>query len=189
MRLREAAYISSNRRQLSRGSTSVLSLGLLLAVQSYGQTRSTQITVPLTGSNGMVGEVIIRQTMRGGLNFDIKVQSLTRGKHALHIHQNAVCETPDFRSAGAHFNPEAKQHGWLNPVGHHAGDMPENIVVDADGYGSMNVTLYGVSLTPGAANSVLGRSLVVHEKEDDMSSEPSGNSGNRIACGVIGVTK
>lgn len=123
--------------------------------------------------------------MKGGLNIDVSVQALTRGLHAVHIHQNPACDPPDFRSAGNHFNPDSKQHGWHNPAGHHAGDFTENIVVDADGNGHMKVTLYDLNLALGSAHTVLGRSIVIHERGDDMRTEPSGGSGNRIACGVI----
>lgn len=123
--------------------------------------------------------------MKGGLNIDLKVQALTRGEYAVHIHQNPVCDAPDFRTAGAHFNPDMKQHGWKNPKGHHAGDLPENILVDADGNGQINVTIHNLNLAAGSAYSVLNRSIVIHEQADDMKTDPSGNSGNRIACAVI----
>ncbi len=123
--------------------------------------------------------------MNGGLNVDITVQALTRGLHAVHIHQYPACDPPDFKTAGKHFNPDSKQHGWGNPAGHHAGDFPQNIEIDADGNGHLNVTLYDLNLGANSAHSVLGRSIVIHERADDMRTDPSGDSGNRIACGVI----
>ena len=162
---------------------------LLLPVAGFAQSRSIPLEIPLTSSNSPVGQVIFRETIKGGLNIDINVQALTRGLHAVHIHQNASCDPPDFRTAGSHFNPDFKQHGWHNPGGHHAGDLPENIMVDADGNGHLNVTLYDLNLKQGSPHSVLGRSIVIHERGDDMESQPSGASGNRIACGVIAFAK
>ena len=151
----------------------------------FGQRRSVPLEVHLTGSNSPVGEVLFRQTMKGGLNVDIKVQALTRGLHAVHIHQYPSCDPPDFRTAGMHLNPDSKQHGWRNPAGHHAGDFPQNIEVDAEGNGHLNVTLYDLNLGADSAHSILGKSIVIHDRGDDMRTDPSGDSGNRIACGVI----
>ena len=158
---------------------------ILMPFTCSGQRKATPVEVPLTGSNGPIGKVVFRETMRGGLDVDINVQALTRGLHAVHIHQYPTCDAPDFRTAGKHFNPDSKQHGWHNPAGHHAGDFPENIEVDSDGNGHLNVTLYDLNLTPGSSHSVLERSIVVSERGDDMKTDPSGDSGNRIACGVI----
>jgi Cu-Zn family superoxide dismutase len=106
----------------------------------------------------------------------------------VHIHQNAVCEAPAFTTAGGHFNPDAKKHGFDNPMGHHNGDLPASVNVGPDGKGEASFTLTSISLDPAAPNSLFlngGTSIVVHEKADDEKTDPSGASGARIACGVI----
>ncbi len=99
-----------------------------------------------------------------------------------------LCDAPDFKTAGGHFNPENKQHGIQNPMGHHAGDLPQNIVIGEGHVGQATFKVDYLSLDPAAPNSILangGTSIMVHEKADDMKTDPTGNAGNRIACGVI----
>jgi Cu-Zn family superoxide dismutase len=106
------------------------------------------------------------------------------GEFGFHIHENGDCSAPDFSSAGAHFNVDNAPHG--NPQGgtRHAGDML-NAKSDAQGVANVDVTLTTVSLAPDQPNGVRGRAIVVHEKADDYTTQPSGNSGARVACGVI----
>ena len=108
------------------------------------------------------------------------------GEHAIHIHQNAKCDAPDFKSAGGHFNPDGKKHGLQNPEGPHAGDMP-NFTVGAKG--TAKTTVSDANVTLGEDNHSVfsngGTALVIHAKADDMKTDPAGNSGDRIACGTI----
>jgi Cu-Zn family superoxide dismutase len=131
-----------------------------------------------------VGEAILEQKGED-VRIVTTITGVPPGTHALHIHEVGKCETP-FESAGAHFNPTGKQHGKDNPQGPHAGDLP-NIEVPASGRVKVEATARGVSLGAGK-NGLLdadGSALVVHEGADDYKSDPAGNAGKRIACGVI----
>ena len=146
------------------------------------------IKVNLANSKGeAMGTAVLKQK-KDGVQLKVSLVDTPFGEHGVHIHQNAVCEAPDFKTAGGHFNPDGKQHGFQNPMGHHLGDTPSNISVGEDHKGSATWTLTGVTLQPGTPNSLLsngGTAIIVHEKADDMKTDPSGGSGNRIGCGVI----
>ena len=123
-----------------------------------------------------------------GVEVKLDVKNLPAGEHALHFHQNAKCDPPDFKSAGPHFNPDQKQHGLLNPSGHHNGDMA-NFTVKPNGTAKTTIKDADVVLGTGSeANSLFangGTALMIHAKADDMKTDPAGNAGDRIACGVI----
>ncbi len=136
-----------------------------------------------------VGMVTFKQ-LKTGVRVKIELKDLPVGVHGVHIHQNPVCEGPDFKSAGPHFNPDGKMHGFENPLGHHNGDLPQNVTVQENHRGEATFVVTSISLDPTAANSLFahgGTSVVVHEKADDMKTDPSGNSGNRIACAVLNI--
>ena len=163
---------------------------LVLGVESsraHAQSKNGSLVVPIKTSSGDdAGAATFKENKAGTeLTISVKLKNLPIGEHAVHIHANAVCDAPDFKGAGGHFNPDSKQHGMDNPMGHHAGDMPKNFVVGEDHTGEMTFKVNYLTLAPGAANSVLGHSIMVHEKADDMKTDPTGNAGNRIACGVI----
>lgn len=101
-----------------------------------------------------------------------------------HVHEKGDCSAPDASSAGGHFNPTAEQHGDPAGAAHHLGDMP-NLASDAEGSAELHIVIPDLTLRTGQANDVLGKAIVVHEKPDDYASQPSGNSGARIACGII----
>jgi Cu-Zn family superoxide dismutase len=138
--------------------------------------------MPLVNALGApIGNVRAWQTS-GGVTFRIDASGLPHGIHGLHVHSVGRCDPPDFTSAGAHWNPAGKQHGMNNPQGPHAGDLP-NVDVAANGVLAATVTL------PGATMAELldadGAALVLHAKADDYMTDPSGNSGGRIACAVV----
>jgi len=123
-----------------------------------------------------------------GVKISIQAEGLSPGVHGIHIHETGVCTAPDFESAGGHFNPTGKEHGFENPKGFHAGDLP-NIDVPEGGKLVTQITTKEVTLKKGESNSLLdsdGSALVIHADPDDYKTNPAGNSGPRIACAVIG---
>ncbi|WP_027094233.1 superoxide dismutase family protein [Cohnella thermotolerans] len=168
-------------------------LGSLLLVPAFGAPQAiassepSQVTAKIVNSKGKeVGTAVI--TPKGnGVQLHLEAKNLPPGIHGIHFHETGKCEPPAFKSAGEHFNPGHKQHGFNNPKGFHAGDLP-NIQVKDDGTVVADIASNQVTLAKGAPNSLLksdGTAIVIHEKADDYVTDPSGNSGNRIACGVI----
>jgi len=148
----------------------------------------TKKTVELKDAKGnSVGTATI-ESKKQAVEVKLDLKDLPPGEHAVHFHQNPKCDPPDFKSAGGHFNPTGKQHGFDNPNGHHAGDMP-NFTVKADGKAKATVKDEDVVLGNGSEGNSLfangGTSIMIHAKADDMKTDPAGNAGDRIACGVI----
>ncbi len=121
----------------------------------------------------------------GGVRIEGELGGLGHGgTHAIHVHERGDCSAADGSSAGGHFNPAAAAHGRAESPVHHLGDM-DNLSANAAGVATVNIRLLGVTLGSGAANDILGRALVVHAGPDDYTSQPAGNSGARVGCGVI----
>jgi len=165
-----------------------LLIPLLIAACAYDEPKGGE-PMPLVNAGGQsIGSIRAWQTA-GGVTFRIDASGLPHGIHGVHVHGVGRCDAPDFASAGAHWNPAGRKHGANNPAGPHAGDMP-NVEVAANGVLGTTLTLPNANLfaPAGSAGALLdadGAALVIHAAADDYMTDPSGNSGARIACAVI----
>jgi Cu-Zn family superoxide dismutase len=164
--------------------SAVFLLGMVLAFASPALAVDTASAVLKDASGKDVGKATLTVTPSGVL-VSLDLTAVPPGDHAFHIHAVGKCEPPDFKSAGPHFNPDQTKHGLLNPEGPHAGDMP-SLHVPADG--KLQVEILNPAVTLSAEAALLdadGAALVIHAAADDYKTDPAGNAGDRIACGVI----
>ncbi len=176
-------------KKVTRALGAIMVAGALLVPSALAQTGPTA-SADIVGTQGQtVGTAHFTQDSAGGVRVHVVVQGLTdlEGQHGIHVHAVGTCE-PDkqFSTAGPHFNPTGAQHGLRNPQGPHVGDLP-NLSVDASGAGMLEYTNNLTSLSPGPNNifDEDGAAIVIHAGMDDEVSDPAGNSGARVACGVI----
>ncbi|WLR43347.1 superoxide dismutase family protein [Bacillus carboniphilus] len=152
-----------------------------------GEALNDNLSIPLINqAEEKIGVASLNQ-VKDKLYVRIISNGLTAGEHGVHFHETGLCEAPSFISAGGHFNPEEASHGFHNGKDVHAGDLP-NIFVQQDGTVDMTVSTTGVTLMAKHDHSLLdrdGSSIIIHENSDDYKTDPSGNSGDRFACGVI----
>ena len=120
----------------------------------------------------------------GGIRVTGQVTGLQGGEHGFHVHENGDCSAPDASSAGGHFNPASTAHGRVGQGEHHAGDS-DNISANAQGVATVDTLLQGVTLGDGSGTDIVGRGVIVHADPDDYTTQPTGNAGGRLACGVI----
>ena len=153
---------------------------LIAALLAQAAPASTEVKL-IDANNQPVGTARLTQTAHGVL-IAVDLHGLKPGPHAIHIHETAKCEPPAFKSAGGHDNPGKKQHGFMNAEGPHAGDLP-NLVVPEGGSVKAELVAHDENLDDLLAGD--GSALVLHAKGDDYKSQPAGDAGDRVACGVI----
>jgi Cu-Zn family superoxide dismutase len=163
----------------------IISALTLATAMNHASTNAVHVNI-INGEGKKIGTAEFTQKANK-VHILVEAENLAPGTHGIHFHAVGKCDVPDFTTAGAHFNPQSKQHGFHNPKGFHDGDLP-NIEVGADGKVKAMITSETVTLAHGKPNSLFqpeGTSIIIHEKADDYVTDPSGNSGTRIACGVI----
>jgi Cu-Zn family superoxide dismutase len=164
----------------------VVVVGIGIGALASGQAQASTAQAELRNAQGeTVGHASLRPTL-AGVAIALQIVKLPPGIHGVHIHAVGKCDPPDFASAQEHFNPDGKKHGLKNPEGPHAGDLP-NLVIGPEGVAHLELLAPRVTLGAGA-NSLFhpgGTALVVHAGPDDEVTDPAGDSGARIACGVI----
>jgi Cu-Zn family superoxide dismutase len=159
-----------------------LAAGLVFVAPAFAADQASAVLKDVAGAE--VGKATLAATPSGVL-ISLDLTALPAGDHAFHIHAVGKCEPPKFESAGPHFNPDSTKHGLMNPQGPHAGDMPN---LHAPEGGKLQVEVLNPTVTLSAESALLdedGSAIVVHAGADDYQTDPAGNAGNRIACGVI----
>jgi len=154
----------------------------LLAAPACAADRASAVLKDAQGTE--VGQATLTTTP-SGLLISLDLTAIPAGEHAFHIHAVGKCEPPKFESAGPHFNPDATKHGLMNPEGPHAGDMPNLHVPEG---GKLQIEVLNPTVTLSAESALLdedGSAVVIHAGADDYKTDPAGNAGDRIACGVI----
>ncbi|MFD2760710.1 superoxide dismutase family protein [Lentibacillus juripiscarius] len=161
-------------------------IAMILLTACQAPDEETSRTVEMYNTSGdMIGTAKLTEA-EGGVNVKLKLEGLEPGYHGIHVHEYARCDGPDFKTAGNHLNPTGNQHGRMHPEGAHLGDLP-NLEADSGGLVDAELMLPEATLLDGKKSLLKGEgtSLVIHEGQDDGISQPGGNSGARIACGLI----
>ena len=147
-------------------------------------SKAVAVLIPMQG-NQISGTITFTPTSKG-TEVVADISGLTPGKHGFHIHEYGDCSAPDAASAGGHFDPERMHHAGTEDLYRHVGDLGN---ITADAAGKAHYTYLDKLLSFKGSHNIIGRSVIVHASEDDLKTQPAGNSGGRIACGVIGITK
>lgn len=168
------------------GILAVASMMALAVVSAQAQTVTKAVAVLSPTKGSSVSGLVTFMKVDGGVKIVADVSGLTPGPHGFHIHEFGDCSAPDATSAGGHFNPQHKEHGAPDAPARHAGDFG-NLEADASGKAHYERVDTVISLDGSA--SIVGHGVIVHEKMDDLKTQPTGNAGARVACGVIGVAK
>jgi Cu-Zn family superoxide dismutase len=173
----------------------LLQAGLTVSISGQGQMQGMEMKSPSvqkaicvlypTQGNSVSGNITFTK-VDGGIKVVADLQGLSKGKHGFHIHEFGDCSSADGSAAGGHFNPEGKSHGAPMEMTRHMGDMGN---IDADESGKAHLEYIDTMLSLEGDHSIIGRSVILHKNEDDLKTQPTGNAGPRIACGVIGIAK
>lgn len=160
---------------------------LLLGAAHSAMAQQDSVQVPIKDTDGKTVANATLATSQSGVRIQLEGSGLPPGQHGLHIHGKGACQPPAFKSAGAHYSPNNKEHGFLNTKGPHAGDLP-TLAVNSDGaVQQYDFTTTRVSLSSDSLKDSDGSSLVVHAMADDYHTDPGGGTGERIACGIIAL--
>ncbi|AYH46057.1 superoxide dismutase family protein [Azoarcus sp. DN11] len=158
---------------------------LVAACSSLGLRGPVTAEAPLAATQGStVSGTVKFAEGDAGVLVEARVTGLAPGKHGFHIHEKGDCSAPDATSAGGHFNPTGEPHGSPERGAHHLGDMPM-LIADANGHAKLDTILEGVTINGKGEGNIVGRGVIVHAAPDDFLTQPTGNSGARVACGVI----
>jgi Cu-Zn family superoxide dismutase len=165
----------------------VLSAGLAFAKKEAPKKEmkpAIDVPVEAKSNSGLTGKVMFTEGADKKVTVKVAVEKAPPGVHAVHIHETGDCSSPDGKSAGGHWNPGKEAHGDWNKEHHHLGDIG-NMTVGADGKGEITLTTDKWVVGAGGDNDVVGKSIIVHEKVDDFTTQPTGNAGGRIGCAVL----
>jgi Cu-Zn family superoxide dismutase len=178
----ESEEVKQLSEETARGVSGVAQVVNNLEVKPKANTAEAHF---IDSAGNPVGTALLTEES-GGVRFHFNLNHLSAGTHGIHVHEKGDCTKPDFKSAGKHFNPDVKQHGAENPKGFHAGDLG-NIEVGSDGTADAEVTAPQLTLKVSDHSLIRpgGTAIIIHAGRDDQKSDPSGNSGNPVACGVI----
>jgi superoxide dismutase, Cu-Zn family len=157
---------------------------MAMSAPSDGTQKATCALSPTKGNN--VSGTVTFTKVKEGIKVVADVQGLTKGKHGFHIHDKGDCSAPDGSSAGGHFNPQGMKHNGPPDMERHAGDLGN---LEANAAGKAHYEYVDLMISFEGTNSIIGKSIIVHEKADDFVTQPTGNSGGRMACGVIAISK
>ncbi|MGH8728950.1 MAG: superoxide dismutase family protein [Burkholderiales bacterium] len=174
--------------KLTMIAASVLVLGACETAEKYNPFKPSakaQANLASTKGNTATGTVQFAQSGET-VKVSGKIINLTPGKHGFHVHEKGDCGSGDGMSAGGHFNPDNAPHGGPDSAQRHGGDLG-NITADENGVASFSIETSGITVEPGP-NSIIGKGVIVHKDPDDLKSQPAGNAGPRVACGVIAAS-
>jgi superoxide dismutase, Cu-Zn family len=159
--------------------------GDMMSMAPVSKIQKAVCVLQPTKGNNVTGTITFTQT-DGGIKIVADLQGLAKGKHGFHIHECGDCSSEDGTSAGGHFNPDKKSHGAPMDMMRHEGDLGN---IEADDSGKAHLEYIDKSISFEGEHSIIGRSVIVHKSEDDLKTQPTGNAGARVACGVIGIGK
>jgi Cu-Zn family superoxide dismutase len=171
-----------NRKQLLAAFGSLAFLAWTVSLTGADSAATATATIEARSGSSVAGTAFATEK-EGTVEVVVDVSGASPGVHAVHIHEKGDCSAPDATSAGGHFNPTGAPHGAPDAPEHHAGDFG-NMMVGADGKGHLVIKSKMLTVAVGP-DSIVGRGIIVHEKEDDMKTQPTGNAGGRIGCGVF----